>query len=101
MTSNEISCSTRGPSAEYRAESFSTIKLPLAGQYAGGMQAAVGFGSCSIVRYCWMRSKLFPLTSNSFKRRIHQRIMPAKPTTPTHVSQAPSAKLSEHTHQPC
>ena len=57
-------------------------------------------GSCSMTTYCWIRSKLqsvqqceldrdsvsstnlFPLTSKSFKIRIHQRIMPLKLTMP-------------------
>jgi hypothetical protein len=55
---NEISCSTRGPSAEYRADSFSTRSSPLAGQYAGGTPPSVGRGSCSISVYSWMRSRL-------------------------------------------
>ena len=37
---------------------MSTLKAPLAGQYAGGTPSTVAFGSCSIDRYCCMRSKL-------------------------------------------
>lgn len=44
--------------SEYRAESFSTVKLPLAGQYAGGTPLVVGAGSCSTSRYCLILSRL-------------------------------------------
>ena len=42
----------------YRAHSFSTTRLPLAGQNAGGIPWSEGRGSCSISKYCCTRSKL-------------------------------------------
>lgn len=44
---------------EYRAERFSTLKSPLVGHDAGGMPAFVGWGSWSMSRYPWIRSKLY------------------------------------------
>ena len=81
-TSNEMLWSTFGPSwshvqpnentldgrtltSEYRAESSLTSSCPLAGQYAGGTPSGVGLGSCSMTRYCWMRSKLSPAAQSS------------------------------------
>lgn len=52
--------------AEYRADRWSTSSLPLAGQYAGGNPSGVDLGSCSISRYCSMRSRLCTAVSRIF-----------------------------------
>lgn len=59
--------------SKYRADSFSTRKCPLDGQYAGGTPESVDCGSCSMTRYCCMRSRLHGSFSAQLKRLYMQR----------------------------
>jgi hypothetical protein len=69
LISKETSWSTFGPSAEYRADSFSTRRVPLVGQYAGGAPPSVGLGSCSFLMYWSMRSRLLASTIDDVSER--------------------------------
>ena len=59
---------------EYRADSFSTRRSPLAGQYAGGIPAFDGFGSCSMTMYCWIRSRQLARRKSVRYVQVHEDV---------------------------
>lgn len=83
---------------EYRAESLSTTRCPLAGQYAGGTPSAEGFGSCSMERYCCMRSKLWrKLQHLSSCPSLQLALTCCLRTTESRLEQLPAIHYYKHT----